>query len=374
MASALPRLSLEIANSNFFIKIFLFLRNYCYFCLLLVYKYMLVYIRTKHNILINRLLRTDMKLLFNLAIVVALFCGVTSCAKSELEIPQQRIAVEFSAQLVDIQTRAENLGKGKCISALYYNIYDAGSNTLLESLSGKSARLADGTFKFSAEMLKGMKYDIVLWAQDSTSTAYTLNGDVITVNYRNADNTGAANANDDSRDAFYKFVDDFDPTSPTAVKRFALVRPFAQLNAAASNIDIAAAQSNGITIESSTIKTKCYTTFNIATGEVANLTNEEIEFTATATPDASGEVLIADYNYLSMNYLLAPADGDTTNVTFIFNTNKNNLVLRNSFYNIPIKANYRTNLLGTLLSKSTEFNVSIDNIWAEEELNENSPL
>lgn len=315
-----------------------------------------------------------MKLLFNLAIVVALLCGVTSCAKSELEIPQQRIAVEFSAQLVDIQTRAENLGKGKCISALYYNIYDAGSNTLLESLSGKSARLADGTFKFSAEMLKGMKYDIVLWAQDSTSTAYTLNGNVVTVNYRNADNTGAANANDDSRDAFYKFVNDFDPTSPTAVKRFALVRPFAQLNAAASNMDIAAAQSNGITITSSTIKTKCYTTFNITTGDVDNLTNEEIEFTATATPDASGEVLIDGYNYLSMNYLLAPADGSTTNVTFIFNTNKSNLVLRNSFYNIPIKANYRTNLLGTLLSKSTEFNVSIDNIWAEEELNENSPL
>jgi hypothetical protein len=312
--------------------------------------------------------------LFNLAIVAALLCGVTSCAKSELETEQQCVAVEFSAQLADMHTRLETLGKGESVNALHYNIYDADSKVHLEALSGRSSRLADGSFKFRVELLKGTKYDIVLWAQDSTSTAYTLDGNVVTVNYRNADNTAAAEANDDSRDAFYKFVDNFNPTSPTAVTRFALTRPFAQLNAAASNMDIAAAQSNGITILSSTISTRCYTTFNIATGTVGGLTDNPIEFTATATPSSRNEELIAGYNYLSMNYLLAPADGDTVDVTFIFNTNRSDLVLRNSYHNIPIKANYRTNLLGTLLSRSTEFNVSIDSIWAEEELNENSPL
>ena len=320
-----------------------------------------------------------MKNLFNLVIAAALLCGVGSCTKSDIEVAQQKVTVTFMAQLDQMNTRAVTFGKGNNVSVLYYNIYGTGSDTKLGNLSGKTARLSDGSFKFSVDMLKGMNYDIVLWAQDSTSTAYTLDGKVVTVNYRNADNSAAAPANDDTRDAFYKFIANYDPTSPTASNSFSLQRPFAQLNAAASDADIDIVTNNGMSLTSSTIKAKLYTTFNIATGDVSGLTATEVEFAATEIPSKSGEVLIAGYNYLSMNYLLVPSTGYTPDVTFTFYTENiadqtPGATFTNTLHSVPVKPNYRTNILGSLLSDTREFTVSLDSGWNSQELGPGSSL
>ena len=68
---------------------------------------------------------------------------------------------------------------------------------------------------------------------------------------------------------------------------------------------------------------------------------------------------------MAMGYLLAPQDGMVSDVTFCFNGKKSGADFTVggaeglSYGNVPLKQNFRTNILGQLLTKSTEIEVEI---------------
>ncbi|MBQ8854512.1 MAG: hypothetical protein IJZ67_09475, partial [Alistipes sp.] len=80
-----------------------------------------------------------------------------------------------------------------------------------------------------------------------------------------------------------------------------------------------------------------------------------VEF--TATPMTAADLAAG---HLSMNYLLAPADGCVADVAFTFNNDKNVAISGTTYTNVPLKANYRTNIIGALLTNSTDFTVEIE--------------
>ena len=274
----------------------------------------------------------------------------TSCVKEDISssIAGGEVEVTFTANLPELGTRT--YGDGTKADILYYNVYEAGTDNQLVNLCG-TATSDNGTFTFSLDMVKGMKYDIALWAQDSECHYYSLNGKNITVSYN------GKNANDDTRDAFYKFVKNFDPTVPSEV--IPLTRPFAQLNAATNDIQIVT--NSGVTLTTSTVTVDTYTGFNIATGEVEG-EKSTVTFAATDIPteDLVGK---ENYTYLSMNYILVPKTGMVTNTTFEFKGTKSSgaeITFQDTYYsNVPLKQNFRTNILGALLTKPTDFEVEI---------------
>ena len=104
---------------------------------------------------------------------------------------------------------------------------------------------------------------------------------------------------------------------------------------------------------------KAFATLNLATGEVAD--EADRTFTMKAIPTASdGEFPVAGgYKYLSMDYLLVGADKATVDVAFNYGGPQSR-----TFTNVPVQRNYRTNIYGSLLTNTTDFNVVIEPAFA----------
>ena len=312
-----------------------------------------------------------MKKLFNLLLVALLVAGISSCAKEDMSyIDHSSVVVTFSASLDQVYTRATNYGKGENINILHYRIFDATTNEALTDLNGRATRLDNGSFKFSVEMIKGMTYDIALWAQDSTCRAYRLNGKVVEIDY------DYALANDDKRDAFCNYINDVKTDSPELQQSIKLTRPFAQFNAASSTQDFTNTEANGLNLTESSLTLNAFTKYNIETKEATDV--QTVTFGKNTMPcclNGEEEILQANYKYLAMCYLPAPKDGGTINMVTlnVHGTNASNqaVTLTSEYNNVPIKQNFRTNILGMLLSQSTSFTASIEYGWAGPDENVN---
>ena len=315
-----------------------------------------------------------MKNIFRFWMAVAIICGAVSCAKEDISssLAGGEVEVTFTANLPELGTRA--YADGANATLLRYWVYDASNGQELTALSNQTPAKEKGKFTFTLPLIKGMTYDFVLWADKDG--LYNVNDEgIVTVDY--------TNANNNDRDAFYGFVKGFDPLKSTP--KFTLTRPFAQLNAATSeNMDDITA--NGLTLATSSIKAKAYTQFDIKACTVVDSSLEEVELTAEVMPymaqDENGNPAPnklpgkETYTYLAMGYLLAPQDGMVSDVTFCFNGKKGGAdftVGGNeglSYTNVPLKQNYRTNILGQLLTKSTEIEVEINPAFGEPDVEE----
>ena len=123
--------------------------------------------------------------------------------------------------------------------------------------------------------------------------------------------------------------------------------------------DFDAAKASGLEVTQTEVVAKAFATLNLATGEVAD--EADRTFTMKAIPTASdGEFPVAGgYKYLSMDYLLVGADKATVDVAFNYGGPQNR-----TFTNVPVQRNYRTNIYGSLLTNTTDFNVVIEPAFA----------
>ena len=294
-----------------------------------------------------------MKNIFRFLMAVAVLF-TASCSKEDISssIGGGEVEVTFTANLPELGTRA--YADGTNANILYYNVYDAATDTLLQ-VSGSKEADGEKLFIVNIPMLKGMTYDIVFWAENKDGGYYTLNGKEITVNFEN----GKKDANDNKRDAFYAYVENFDPTDANADTTIELYRPFGQLNAATS--DFEAVTNNLVTLTTSSLKVKTFSKLNLETGVATGAV--DVTFDATAMPcmlTTGEEILMANYKYLSMNYLLP----GTVDAEFTFKGTRSNgsevEFTGTTYHAVPVKANYRTNILGALLTKPTDFEDKIE--------------
>ena len=125
--------------------------------------------------------------------------------------------------------------------------------------------------------------------------------------------------------------------------------------------DFDAAKASGLEVTQTEVVAKAFATLNLATGEVAD--EADRTFTMKAIPTASdGEFPVAGgYKYLSMDYLLVGADKATVDVAFNYGGPQNR-----TFTNVPVQRNYRTNIYGSLLTNTTDFNVVIEPAFSGE--------
>ncbi|MBR4975015.1 MAG: hypothetical protein IKY60_05455, partial [Bacteroidales bacterium] len=143
-----------------------------------------------------------------------------------------------------------------------------------------------------------------------------------------------------------------------------LTRPFAQLNVATKDYNDAV--NSGIVIEKTSIKVEnAYNTLNLFNGEVSG--EQTIELAQDLTPMENGQKLqgYEDYSWLSMNYILV--DGQTTVIATMETDNE---YVTRSWTFIPLKRNYRTNILGNILTTTTDFNVVIEEEWNNPDFDE----
>ncbi len=296
----------------------------------------------------------------------------TSCSNDELDVVQSgnEAQVTFSLGLEGgIATRA--ISDGKSADVLMYAVFDKNGERINTIQKVSKTGVTFPTTE-NITLAKGQTYKVAFWAQDNDCKAYTVSDDMnVTVNYANDENKVN---NDETRDAFFKTVE-FTVTGSTSID-VELKRPFAQINVGVTKEDWDAAVASGITIAQSSVVIKnAATSLNLLDGTVSGET--EVSYSLANIPsdpailkvDTDGDGEKEEYNWLSMSYIL-PADATTgyaettlENIAFVFspkNGNYSNIEFNQGLNSVPVQRNWRTNILGKLLTGDITFNIVID--------------
>lgn len=218
---------------------------------------------------------------------------------------------------------------------------------------------------FTVALVKGQNYDLLFWADkgdDQGADVYYNTSDLHNVVL------GAYTGNDDSRDAFFQCVTLTNVTSDPSMS-VQLERPFAQLNIITQDIDDIEANSGTVKVVPDLISVAftAPTVFNVKTQEAS----ASAAFTSNVAPYYSTVGSQTEHYTLSMDYILASKNQqDVKDVELT--AKKNSTVLNTqTFSNIPLQRNYRTNILGNLLTTTGVFTVETAPVWASPENNEN---
>ena len=313
--------------------------------------------------------------------VAALVMLATSCTKDEAALVGNESLVSFSVSSPELQTRA--YGDGTEAKVLYYAFYDE-EGTLLNAISAigeenaeiQSVELVGGKATINVPLVDGRIYSAIFWAQNANAP-YTVDWTDKEISYKENVNL---TANNEAYDAFYNYTINIDPARKT--HKIELRRPFAQLNIATK--DLAAAKAAGVVVKSTKVKVDAYKTLTFdtevdaTTGEVvpvAKVSNKET-FTYDWAPVIKDVKVMTDYDLISMNYVLVNAR-ELVNVTLRMSEDDKVAAsaddatdLVRTYSTVPVQRNYKTFIVGNLLTTNNEFNVETKPEWEKDPEND----
>ena len=305
----------------------------------------------------------------------------TSCSNDELDVVQSGNEAQVTFSLVadgGIATRAISDGTGA--KKLVYAVYNA-EGELITTIANVdvNGQIVDNsafdnglTENVTITLAKGQQYTVAFWAQNPNCTAYT------TTDLKNVTVDYAGPNNDETRDAFFK-AETFTVTGNTVID-VVLKRPFAQINVGIYQTDWDAAVASGLEIEKSKVTIeKAATSINLLTGEVAGEQTVEYGFDIIPAKFATPETLSVDLDkdgtkenfvYLSMSYILAHdattgyAKTTLEDLDFTFAPiSGNDINFGEGLNAVPVQRNWRTNIIGKILTGDVTFNITIDPIY-----------
>ncbi len=310
------------------------------------------------------------KNLFMSMLAIAGMLFATSCSQDELlnePTTGDYVSAKFTIGTSDgIATRA-TIGNGTKVDKVACAVYDEKGTELSDLYAIRD--VVDMKATYEIRLAKGQKYRVAFFAYNSTADAYDVTDltDIIVID--------SQNSNIENRDAFTAYVD-VDATVNTINEDVTLYRPFAQLNLGVDNTEWTDAVKAGVTVaKSKIVVTNVYDQFSaydnaiVATAEPKTMTfamntipTEELEVDV----DRDGTIANTEkFKYLALNYLLvgdAGTEKSLTDVEFVWensDASKTNSPTTH-FKNIPVQRNYRTNIIGKLLTNPATFNIVID--------------
>ena len=295
---------------------------------------------------------------FKYLAAAALTLLAVGCNKEQVtEVPDgQVVDVTFTAVLPgEIATKA--IGDGQTAKTLYVSVYENDdAKTKLEL--DKTATFTDLKTQVKFSLVKGKTYNFVFWAQAEGAPYDVTDLKSIKVNDYTTD------ANDEKRDAFYATRKEL-KVNGVLTETIKLYRPFAQVNFATA--DYADAIKAGFNpAVSSFTASEAATTFDTFAEEGKD--KVEVALTETEIPADVLKTLDGEtYTRLAMNYLIPVGkQGESHNIDVAATFKANNgEAVTVSAPNAPVQNNYRTNILGNLLTSHVIFNVEIVPIFNE---------
>ena len=299
------------------------------------------------------------KSVFSCISLLAVLLMTASCSsEDDLITTGTEVNLTFTATLDQyIDSRA--ISDGSMVDVLTFVAYDQDGNEIA-GLRQTGVPVTGGRATVNTRVVKGHRYTFAFWAQNSECQAYSFGEDMRTlkVNYDNM------RANDESRDAFYAVNTDFavEPVTEPFEKDVVLHRPFAQLNFGTTAQDMEEANkyapSTGSHIK---IQGGVCTSLNLLSGVAGD--PQPVELEAGPFPAEALSVNGEEYFYLSMNYLLANnVRSEITGITMttVMNRLDNDASYAITYESLPVQRNFRTNVVGWLITRKADFKVVID--------------
>lgn len=299
---------------------------------------------------------------FKYLAAAALTLLAVGCNKEQVtEVPDgQMVDVTFTAALPgEMATKA--LGDGQTAKTLHVSVYENDDAKTKLDLD-KTAKFTDLKTQVKFSLVKGKTYNFVFWAQAEDAPYVITDLKNIKISYE------GAVANDEKRDAFYATRKEL-KVNGALTETIKLYRPFAQVNFGTADLREAAAAGfvPKQSVFTATDVANVFDTFN-AEGKVEGLATDKVTFAAAELPV---EPLVikdgTEYAWMTMNYILPVGKQDEkhiSNVTAEFVPATGDAITASS-PQTPVQNNYRTNILGNLLTSQVIFNVEIVPIFNE---------
>ena len=289
-----------------------------------------------------------------------------SCQQENLEPAAKGNAVTFTVEApAALQTKA--IADGMNVDELIYEVWITNGQT--NDLSGAQKLYQSSTEMFkedgknkatvTLDLVNDQNYTVLFWAQVARTGAYDTD-ELTAVSY--AKPADEYLANDESLAAFYavSYIDDNTAANQTVY----LTRPFGQVNLCTLNERAPEKNPTDYTIALVNSKMRLDavpTTFNVATKEVANYVAVEFAYNAVPSNPSTIKVSETEYYYAGMNYVFAGANLVLTyDIQTSLNSSPNLATVNNTISEVPVKANYRTNIVGNLLTSKTDYEIIVD--------------
>ena len=298
------------------------------------------------------------KILFFASALAGLFFAA-SCQQEEFAPVEESNVVTFEVSIPEVATK----GIGDDVSninTLVYDVYwtDASVETApapeaLTLLYKGTKPVSNGATNIEVELMNDKNYVILFWAQRDNTWEFATDGNLLKNGVSFPDES-AANAENIEAFAGVSFLSS---KNLSAKKSITLKRPFAQIN-------LGSKLAENFTIVP---KTSSMTVRNAgATYDLINqvaVGNKDVVFTAATTPTGD---LKTDYRHVGMNYIFANGN---VKVEYTLNTetgsNKAEMTVSNTISNVPVAANYRTNIIGKLFTSQADYTVTLEEQWGD---------
>lgn len=294
------------------------------------------------------------------AAVALIALTAAACQKEQLSdnSAEGTESVTFTVQ-TEVGTKAVADGDGMAakIDQVLVAVYmkDGASFRLYDEPSATYASDTK-TATFSVNLIRKQTYQIVVWAQKTG--AYVCTDGLKSIVRSSAK---ASACNDDELDAFYA-SHEYVQGSATASTSIQAKRPFAQLNLITKDLR------RDFEPSEVTVTYVSDTKFNALTGLSSVPAATAVTYTSTQPNyKAQGKTLNAAQNTLVMNYLFAP-ETEQLILPSVKMTAQLTEVVDFEVSNVPAKRNYRTNVIGNLLSEQTDFTITVDANWNTPEI------
>ena len=291
---------------------------------------------------------------------VAALALVVSCQKNYGPGLGGDAVVKFTVAAGDVATKAD-IADGTNVDILYYEIY----GDLAKAPLGKgNVTRTGGNFHVELKLVADQIYNIIFWAQVDGTDYYEWD-DLrnVKIKFHIEDEL----ANDEDRAAFFRVYNFTTENGKVIDEDVYLFRPFAQVNVGATTIDTdlnlvdGGLKVTGSKMTFSNAATSFNTVKGIGEGE------QEISFRLNSTPngtlDQTSKILEVNkeyYFWLAMNYIIVA--GDENNVQELnFDIETNVGTVSHKIASVPVKENYRTNILGNILTTDAKFEIIVDN-------------
>lgn len=306
----------------------------------------------------NTNLYNRMKKLISIAASMALVILAASCHRENLE--------PVGGKYVTYRVSVPETMATKAIDelTLHYEVYRTEGEKVSVTSSDTplyhrtKAVNPDGSVTLDVEILNEQNFTILFWAQAEGNNAF--NCETLTNVSINKDKL-MSNSDYEVFAGMDYIVKGVSVNSGDVD----LKHPVAKLTIATTAESLAFDKKNVELQESSmTVKGLLSTAYNVAEGPVATTQDNTFEYEQAAVPDADFKVGTTDYKSVAVNYV-AFADAKNSTlvvVSYRIVTSEGNFI--KTIKDVPVRANYRTNIIGNLITEGADYDVTLDPDWA----------
>ena len=309
------------------------------------------------------------KIFKTLSASVLMALALTACQKEEFGGNEAEGIYTFEVSADNIATKAaiDRDGNGTAVNRFIMEVYLAkttGELVLLDRQVKAPTAASPKSTSFNLTLIKDQEYKVLFWADKGNDAMedlyYKTTDNLQNVSFLDAARTG----NNDALDAFSKMEVITRAESKAGFsKSVKLTRPFGQVNFITTDIPAIRALSGGSAFLPTDVKVS-YTTctgFNVLTQTGTG--SETIEYTAPVYSTMDPATNPAKYT-LSMDYMLtATSDRETRNLVKLTALANGYELTTVEVANYPVQRNYRTNIIGKILTGDVTFNITIDPIY-----------